>query len=256
MIWYGTETNGSSTTGTWSVDDNPAVSFIVNGLGSSDIPVHNIKYFETPQYSMEAHNLIVTYNGTGANGSTPLDLAYLVVRNGTLANLPSSQTNATTTQVANPPAASTNIGAIVGGTLAGAGCLFIVILVIFLRRRRVSAKDQLIPRHQTSLATDDGVSQFPSYQTEGKLLLRPYSSRLASRSQEPETVNPRPQEQFYSLGPRKLQYATRNVAIEGASPAEDERGPGDGQLSTSVGEVSRPGDEIRQVMDAPPAYSS
>ena len=81
--------NGSSTTGTWSIDDDPAVTFIVNGSGTSDIPVYNVKSFETPQYSMDAHNLIVTYDGASANGTTPLDLAYLVVRNGTLAHSPS-----------------------------------------------------------------------------------------------------------------------------------------------------------------------
>lgn len=259
VIWYGTETNGSSTTGTWSVDDNPPVSFNINGRGTSGIPVYNMKYFETPQYSMDSHNLIVTYDGASANGTTPLDLAYLVVRNGTLANSPSptSSANSTSSQGASHPAATTNIGAIVGGTLAGAACLFIVILIIFLRHRRDSGKDgaQFISGHQSSLASDDMVSQFPLYQTEGKpqLVLRPHSSHSAARPRTPGEANFR-QEQFYSLGPRKLLDATRNVAEETA-PAEDERPFRHGQPSTSVGEVFRQEDEIRRGADAPPAYS-
>lgn len=286
MSWYATEIGGSSTTGTWTIDDNPTNTFIVNGRGANDTPVYNEKYFQTPQYSMGSHRLVITYNGD--NSTTPLGLAYLVVQNGTLPRstgstvptVPSSQAANTST------GSSTNIGAILGGALGGAACLIVVVL--FYRHWRNSNKDKA-----RRAAIDTVVSASQSYQTEGQLppvvflpdsnVTHLSSSNLLSTGGS-QGVTPRLQlmgdtSQFQDPSrweehlpvPRKLQIATGNLA--GVAPGENQlqhsRKPSDTYLSNFGGPIGPSGFVVNQdsglwpvgqelpqaLTDAPPAYS-
>jgi len=266
VIWYATEVGGNSTTGTWTIDDNPTKTFSLNGRGAPVL--YNEKYFQTPQYSMGSHRLIVTYNGD--NSTTPLILSYLVVQNGTSSHSisPSSQAANTTTR------SSTNIGAILGGALGGAACILVVVALLY-RHRRNSNRD----RNQRAIDLSEDTSAFRSYQR-GQLppvvfLPDPNVTHLSSsnlstggsqgaaprlRFQDPSS------REEYFLGPRKLQNATGNLA--GVAPGENQlhhsRMLSDTYLSNFGGPIGpsgrqdgglRPVSQPQAVADAPPAYS-
>lgn len=80
LIWYGVIPSGASgnATGTYSIDEQPPVTFVVNhsasGAGGEH---HNQVFFETPLLTYDPHTLSVTYT---ANGGIPFTLDRLVVR--------------------------------------------------------------------------------------------------------------------------------------------------------------------------------
>lgn len=281
MTWYGTELSGNSTTGTWTIDDNSPTTFIVNGLGTNTTPTYNEIYFQSPLYSMGSHKLIVTYNGD--NSTTPLNLAYLVVKNGTL---PTSSTGSSsqatkTSSTDTAPATTSNMGAILGGVLGGTACLLIVI-VFFYRYRRGSRKDRahtdssfsyIASTHRSSSRPDmpdTEVSALRPRKTQGQplVVLAPGRPQDEQMMENPSRIMTIAYGEEHRPGPRKLQNPTSTV--EGVAPNDDQhfRQPVI-YLSNHAGGAIGPVEFIDQegvvrpvshrlpeaLMDAPPAYS-
>ncbi len=133
MLWYGLDTIGSSTTCSWSVDNNLAQTFVLKGHGTDfNETLPNQKFFETTQYSMGSHKLTVVYNGNSS--TTPLTVDYLIIQNGTLSSSSSKATSTDSSSLAANP--TTKIGLTIFGVVAGAACLLIVLLSIFFGQRR------------------------------------------------------------------------------------------------------------------------
>ncbi|KAF9053163.1 hypothetical protein BJ165DRAFT_1523887 [Panaeolus papilionaceus] len=141
LSWFGfipRELPIAPAAGTYSIDDDTPINFLLNGLPNKDVPtIYNQEFFRTSDYSPGLHKLTVTFLGSGQ--TTPLTLDYLVVRNGTVLSAGNGGNNSTS-----PPGSSnngnekssSNTGAIVGGILGGLAILVGAFLVFFYMRRR------------------------------------------------------------------------------------------------------------------------
>ena len=289
LSWYSTESGGNSTTGTWSIDDNPPNIFAVNGLGTNPTAINNQKYFETPQYSMGPHKLTVNYSGDSSK--TPLNLAYLLVQNGTLpgstGSSPRSE-NATST--------NSNVGAIIGGAVGGACLLIVTLLFCFYRWRRDSAKDAFpalqssfdaiaftsrphetlvqapVPFLSDSNVAHLGSPNFISSERKPGLTPRPQDGRMMGNIAQFVTIPRAPSRQEAHLphqGPKKAQNTAGNVAVETFAPSDDDqqhsRNPSD---PSNLGGPGPPGfvhqdsgvritsqGLLQPLRDVPPAYT-
>ncbi|KAF8969566.1 hypothetical protein BDZ97DRAFT_1653481, partial [Flammula alnicola] len=148
LSWYGfipTELSHNATSGTYAVDGQTPVTFLLKGLPATSTTIYNQKFFQTPQLTAGQHKLVVTYQGS--TQTTPLTLDYLVVQNG---SIPSTGISSSTgvSSSAGPSATlgasngsnigknSNNIGAIVGGIVGGLAIILLAILgYLYLRRR-------------------------------------------------------------------------------------------------------------------------
>jgi hypothetical protein len=270
VIWYGAQTGGNSTTGTWAIDGGSPTTFNVTGYGTSNITVYNELFFETPRYSMGPHSLVVTYNGD--NSTTPLSFSYLVVQNGTL---PHSTSSSSPSPSATNSSSSTNVGAIIGGVLGAAASLLIVFLLLFYRHRRNSEeyrswrRSSFIHAAKDLSSPDTMAPALQSYQTQGQAqtgLSPNYNATHASGPDFLSVVRDRPQDGQLignvsrfdlhepSRGdlPRKLQYMREGLGSEDEqryprNPLDSHPASFGGPIGSSDGGV--------QLSDTPPAYS-
>ncbi|PPR02068.1 hypothetical protein CVT24_011167 [Panaeolus cyanescens] len=124
--------------GTYSIDDNTPVNFLLNGLPNRDSPtIYNQEFFRTSDYPAGLHKLTVNFLGSGQ--TTPLTLDYLVIRNGTVSTGNTNNNGTDTPGSSNTTDAhksSSNVGAIVGGVLGGLAILVFAFLAFFYMRRR------------------------------------------------------------------------------------------------------------------------
>ncbi|KAJ2917047.1 hypothetical protein MD484_g3362, partial [Candolleomyces efflorescens] len=135
----------SSSVGSYSIDGEPSVSFILNGLpgerrnGPSQ---YNQLFFDTRELPLGTHDITVTYQGS----RTPLTLQYLIIRNQTSSTSvhtfinpePTANTNVSSSTSSSTPPVGTIVGAVLGTLIA---LVILVLAFIFgrrwLRRRRL-----------------------------------------------------------------------------------------------------------------------
>ncbi|KAF8972207.1 hypothetical protein BDZ97DRAFT_1016956 [Flammula alnicola] len=146
----------AAATATYSIDGQPPIPFILNGIAAETTGVQYSQIlFQTSSFSPGLHTIGVVYEGNSE--ATPLSLQTIIIQNGTVPpSLPepietfsltsdgaaatSSSATVQSSQVDNPnPKAGTNsknIGAIVGGVIGGlAVILFAAFAVLLLRER-------------------------------------------------------------------------------------------------------------------------
>ncbi|KDR71807.1 hypothetical protein GALMADRAFT_159207 [Galerina marginata CBS 339.88] len=135
-------------TGTYSIDGQNPVPFILNGsIGQNTDGQFRQAFFDSTQLAAGSHVLEVVYQGTSE--TTPLTISSLVIQNGTS---PLTMTPTTTDQSSHPSSNPTTthrfsrIGLIVGCSIGSllALCL-IVALLWFHRRRKLEAAKIRIP---------------------------------------------------------------------------------------------------------------
>ncbi|KAJ7326177.1 hypothetical protein DFH08DRAFT_884997 [Mycena albidolilacea] len=142
-----TELPHNSSSGTYTIDGGPPVSFVLNGLAAQSATLYNALMFTTNTLTPATHNIVVTYGGDASE--TPLAVGTFYVTN---TSTPSSGTQTSSSSGNSAASAastgtvtttkSSPVGAIVGGTL---GCLAILMLIAALvfwcrrRRRREAA---------------------------------------------------------------------------------------------------------------------
>ncbi|KAH9484461.1 hypothetical protein JR316_0003943 [Psilocybe cubensis] len=152
--WYGFipgDYPTASSSGTYSVDGEEPVQFTLNGLSpGSTTTLYNQKFFETQQYPVGNHMVVVQY--LGGPKVTPLVLDYLVINNGTDSPSssptspisPSSNSSGTTSTPSNTQAGplhpnsttKTKNSAIVGGVIGGTVLvLFAIVGALWIRKR-------------------------------------------------------------------------------------------------------------------------
>ncbi|KAJ2913360.1 hypothetical protein MD484_g7055, partial [Candolleomyces efflorescens] len=150
LMWYGVIPDGTTGTaqGTYSIDGQPPVTFVVNRpTSSASGDLLNQVFFETPLLTYGDHSLTVNYT---ANGGLPLTLDRLVIRDQTEYGLSSGYATATAWPSASGISTWPNSGEAIyrgrsmsGGAIAGAVigsvlgfALLVAALFFFLRRRR------------------------------------------------------------------------------------------------------------------------
>jgi len=155
LAWYGVvpvDAPSTSTTGSYSIDDNESVLFLLQGIQSKTLPQYNQKFFETLLYSAGPHSIVVTYLGNSQ--TTPLTLDYLIIQNGTFLSTPvpslmplsssiGTSTTATLLQTLpsttsadmNGPKSDKTIQ-IVGGALGSLALVGFALIILHLRQRR------------------------------------------------------------------------------------------------------------------------
>ncbi|KAH9480158.1 hypothetical protein JR316_0006755 [Psilocybe cubensis] len=83
LSWYSfipTEYPHGASLASYSVDGQASTQFSI-GPAQGSTTVYNQILFETPQYSMGPHQIVVTYHGSSS--TTPLALDFMIVQNGT-----------------------------------------------------------------------------------------------------------------------------------------------------------------------------
>ncbi|KAF4614928.1 hypothetical protein D9613_002589 [Agrocybe pediades] len=157
--WLGFYDNSlpmAATTGTYSIDGQPPVSFNLNGTAAKDTGMQfNQVFFQTSLLEGKNHTIEVSYQGDATK--TPLSLSVLQVQHG--ANILSSSTTSslqsstssfisstsgtvTATSSSQNKSGSTHAGAIIGGTLGGVATILVIcalVLIIVGRRRRTDS---------------------------------------------------------------------------------------------------------------------
>ncbi|KAH9484548.1 hypothetical protein JR316_0004030 [Psilocybe cubensis] len=149
LSWFSlipTDYPRTATLARYTVDNYAPVQFSLNGLPTDSNSIqYNQKFFETPEFPMGTHQLIVTYLGNSS--TTPLSLEYIVVQNGSFpSSSPSSASLAPTTtgnHTNGPKPAvlgrSNNIAKeVVGGVVGGIVLIILAIIAVsyFCRRDR------------------------------------------------------------------------------------------------------------------------
>lgn len=145
LSWYGLIPSGGfptvGSTGTYTIDQGNPSKFSLQAASNSTVAtIYNVKFFETPQLTQGLHNIAVSFKGSSS--TTPLNVEFLVIQNGTQSPAASSTTSTSPA----PPSASPrsgghgvskhNIGPIVGGAVSGATILALLALWIYYIRRR------------------------------------------------------------------------------------------------------------------------
>ena len=136
------------------------MTFLLKGLPvNSSTTIYNQKFFEIAQLSPKSHSLEVVYEGT--NDSTPLNLHYLIIQNGTsssftttsissssttmsLSSLPTSTStgNIASATISTSTAKSILVSSIIGGVIGGLALVVFAILGFFLLCRRQKRDEQ------------------------------------------------------------------------------------------------------------------
>ncbi|KAJ2932104.1 hypothetical protein H1R20_g4975, partial [Candolleomyces eurysporus] len=141
LQWYGYIPNNmrrGSSVGSYSIDGQPALTFILNGLPNerrNGPSQYNQLFFETRELSSGTHSIAVTYEGS----RTPLTLQYLVIRNETSITSvhtsinpePTTNSNVSSESASSSPPVASIVGAVLGTLIA----LVILILAFILGRR-------------------------------------------------------------------------------------------------------------------------
>ncbi|KAJ2928544.1 hypothetical protein H1R20_g8561, partial [Candolleomyces eurysporus] len=165
-MWYGVIPSGVSgnATGTYSIDGQPPVTFILNRPASSaSAELSNQVFFETPLLSYDEHTVTVTYT---AGGGIPLSLDRLVVREQVSVMSATFSASGFATATAWPsssaagypasrgpypnPMSGGAIAATVIGSVLGFALIVAALLFFWRRRRRAAAQmppQGLVPPH-------------------------------------------------------------------------------------------------------------
>ncbi|KAF8159323.1 hypothetical protein B0H34DRAFT_399046 [Crassisporium funariophilum] len=133
VSWYGVapaELPRGATTGSFSVDKQPPVTFSIPGISTSTLPTQFRQlYFKTPRLEYGSHELKVTYEGNSA--VAPLVLDSLVIHRDSTSD---------------PSGAKVPIAAILGSVLGSVFFIGIMLLAFsFWRRRKRSLDIHLQP---------------------------------------------------------------------------------------------------------------
>ncbi|KAH9484521.1 hypothetical protein JR316_0004003 [Psilocybe cubensis] len=139
LSWYSfipAEFPHTATFASYSVDNQVPVQFSLKGLpAGTTTTIYNQKFFQTSDYPMGSHKIVVTY--LGSSSTTPLTLDYLVVQNGTSPSPSGASSSPTTSGNAGSAGSShsSNVGAIAGGVVGGIVLIILATLAIIYFRR-------------------------------------------------------------------------------------------------------------------------
>ncbi|KAH9479176.1 hypothetical protein JR316_0007762 [Psilocybe cubensis] len=146
--WYGivpSELPPTSSQGTYAIDGNPAMPFVLAGLSPNSVTEYNQIFIQTPQLSPGPHTMTVTYEGD--TESTPLTLQYILVQNVTEGSKSITSSASASSETSSNVSLSAmndkkqNVAGIVSGVLAVVIviCLSAFIYLKYIRDRRKGA---------------------------------------------------------------------------------------------------------------------
>ncbi|KAF7303907.1 Peroxidase [Mycena indigotica] len=142
-----TERPHNATCASYSIDNGQPINFTLRGLAdaSDTTTQYNVMLFTTPLLEDKEHNLVVTYHGD--RDHTPLVLQSFYVFDSPDIHLSTSSSPPTASSGASKATRYTSVGAITGGTIAGAFILAVLAVVAFCLRqtRRKRALEAVHP---------------------------------------------------------------------------------------------------------------
>jgi hypothetical protein len=184
--------DGTSTSSTYSIDDQTPISFPIPASPDNNTHFNQI-LFNTEQLSPGEHTLVVTYSGNST--SAPLSLNYFVQEGANSTSSNSSSIAPTSTSVLSSislssPSSTSNVASsstidskpIIGGVIGGVALISIFLALFFFIRRRNNRRKALNEKLyiDPSLEVVDPFLPLPSTHTTSTF---PSSQNLASNGQ-------------------------------------------------------------------------